>query len=219
MKTISIFGLFKHNYSPKNNEIMNATPQNITEWIKSRKSTFVNGLKKGGKIDNTVIEQILENASWAPSHGLVQAWYFKVFADAGVKTFFNKQQEIYKASTPPEKFKDFKYNAYNGKWERVSHVIAIIAKRDPYKRFPKQEDLVSVACGVENIYLSLNAFEIGGYLSTGDVCYSPLMRDYLELGDDDEPIGFFILGIPDDSFVRPPRTRINFEEKTEWIKK
>lgn len=197
---------------------MEPTPQNISEWIKSRKSTFINGLKEGGKIDDLVIKKLLENASWAPSHGLVQAWYFKVFAGEGVKTFFNKQQEIYKAITPPEKFKDFKYNAYNDKWKRVSHVIAIIAKRDPFKRFPKQEDLVSVACGVENMYLSLNTFRIGGYLSTGDVCYSKQMRKFLNLGTDDEPIGFLVLGIPDENFVRPPRTRTAFAEKTEWIK-
>ena len=198
---------------------MEPTPQHISGWIKGRKSTFVNGLQEGGKINDTVIEQLLENASSAPSHGLVQAWYFKVFTGEGVKTFFNKQQEIYKAITPPEKFKEFKYNDYSDKWKRVSHIIAIVAKRDPFKRFPKQEDLVSVACGVENIYLSLNAFGIGGYLSTGDICYSSEMRQFLELSTDDEPIGFFMLGIPDTGFVRPPRTRISFAEKTEWIRK
>ena len=197
---------------------MEATPQNISEWIKGRKSTFVNGLKEGGKIDDAIIEQLIENATWAPSHGLVQAWYFKVFTQEGVKTFFKKQQEIYKAITPPDKFKEFKYNDYNDKWKRVSHIIAIVAKRDPFKRFPKQEDLVSVACGVENIYLSLNAFGIGGYISTGDVCYSKQMREYLGLGDDDEPIGFFMLGIPDKSFPQPPRKRASLNEKTEWIK-
>ena len=30
----------------------------------------------------------------------------------------------------------FKYEAYSEKHKRVSHIIAIIAKRDPYKRFP-----------------------------------------------------------------------------------
>lgn len=196
---------------------MEATPQNISTWIKNRKSTFVNGLKIGSKIDDSVIEQLLENATWAPSHGLAQVWHFKVFAGNGVKTFFNKQKEIYKASTPPDKYKDFKFNSYDNKWERVSHVIAIIAQRDPFKRFPKQEDLVSVACAVENIYLSLNAFGIGGYLSTGDVCYTQQMRDFLQLANDDEVIGFFILGIPDPSFARPPRNRASVSDKTQWI--
>ncbi len=199
--------------------MMKSTTQDISEWIKSRKSTFVNGLKEGSQIDDSVIEKLLENATWAPSHGLVQAWHFKVFAGDGVRRFFSVQQQIYKQITPPDKFFDFKYQAYNDKWKRVSHVIAIIAKRDPYKRFPKQEDIVSVACAVENIYLSLKAFEIGGYLSTGDNCYSDQMRDFLKLEEEDTPIGFFILGEPDQSFQRPKRTRIAASDKTEWIRK
>ena len=193
--------------------------QEISAWIKNRKSTFVNGLKEGGKIDDSIIEKLLENATWAPSHGLVQAWLFKVFADEGGKRFFNVQQQIYKEITPAEKFFDFKYAAYSEKWKRVSHIIAIIAKRDPHKRFPVQEDIVSVACAVENIYLSLEAFNIGGYLSTGDICYSEQMHNFLALEKEDTPIGFFILGEPDETFKRPPRTRIPAEEKTEWIRK
>jgi len=197
---------------------MDYSAQPISEWIKNRKSTFVNGLRKGGKIDDPVIENLLENASWAPSHGLVQAWHFKVFAGEGVKKFFKVQQEIYKKITPPDKFFDFKYEAYSEKWQRVSHVIAIVAQRDPHKRFPKQEDLVSVACAVENIYLSLEGLGIAGYLSTGDTCYSEPMREFLGLAAEDEPVGFFILGLPDESVVRPPRTRIAVSEKTEWIR-
>lgn len=197
---------------------MDYSTQNVSNWIKDRKSTFVNGLKEGGKIEDSVIEQLLENASWAPSHGLVQAWHFKVFTGEGVKSFFKTQKKIYKEVTPPKKFMEFKYNDYDNKWKRVSHVIGIIAKRDPFKRFPQQEDLVSVACAIENIYLSLKAFGIGGYLSTGDTCYSQQMRDFLYLEDDDIPVGFFVLGIPDETFVRPPRTRIPVADKTEWIR-
>ncbi len=197
---------------------MKPSPQEITNWIKSRKSTFVNGLKEGSRIDDSIIEQLLENASWAPSHGLVQAWHFKVFAGEGVKRFFSAQQKIYKQITPSDEFFDFKYEAYSDKWKRVSHVVAVIAKRDPYKRFPKQEDLVSVACAVENIYLSLEAFGIGGYLSTGDICYSQQMRNFLHLDDEDEPVGFFILGEPDETFQRPQRMRIPAANKTEWIR-
>ncbi len=190
----------------------------ISQWIRNRKSTFVNGLKEGGKIDDTVIGKLLENANWAPSHGLVQAWHFKVFADEGVKRFFQVQKEIYKQITPADKFFEFKYQDYDNKWQRVSHVIAVIARRDPQKLFPKQEDLVSTACAVENIYLSFQEFGIGGYLSTGEVCYSQPMREFLSLNPDDEPVGFFILGIPDETVTRPERKRVDVSEKTEWIR-
>lgn len=199
-------------------EVMTTQAEAIENWIRNRQSTFVPGLKEGSKIDDAIVMKLLENATWAPSHGLVQAWHFKVFAGAAVKRFFAVQKEIYKAITPAEKFADFKYSAYDDKHLRVSHIVAVIARRDRYKRFPVQEDLVSVACAVENMYLSLQAYNIAGYLSTGEVCYSQQMRRFLELDDEDEPIGFFILGETDQQTVqRPPRLRTPAAQKTEWI--
>jgi len=190
----------------------------IKQWIKNRKSTFSGGLVTGGRIDDRIIEEILENAVWAPTHGLVQAWEFIVFADFGVNTFFKEQQRIYQETTSKEKFNDAKFQKFTEKSDRVSHVIAIIVRRDPKKRFPKQEDIVSVACALQNIYLSIQEYGIGGYLSTGDICYTQLMRNFLGLGADDECLGFFILGVPDKNYVRPERKRIPAKEKTEWIR-
>lgn len=191
----------------------------VSELIKNRKSTFVPMLKEGGKIDDSVVEELLDNAIWAPSHGLVQAWDFKVFADDAVKRFFEVQQEIYKKVTPADKFNEMKYKLYADKYKKVSHIIAIIARRDPEKKHPKQEDIVSVAMAVQNIYLSLESLGIGGYLSTGNLAYSELMRKFLELNEDDEPIGFFMLGIPENKFKLPPRIRIPAKEKTVWFRK
>ena len=196
-----------------------STSNAINNWIRGRKSTFVNGLQEGGRIDDSIIEKLLENATWAPSHGLGQVWEFKVFADEGVDAFFKEQQRIYKTTTMPEKFNDIKYQKYPEKSNKVSHVIAVIARRDPKKRFPKQEDIVSAACAVQNIYLSMQAYDVGGYLSTGDVCYTKEMRVFLGLEKEDECLGFFILGIPDKNFNRPERKRIPANEKTEWIRK
>ena len=190
----------------------------INTWIRNRQSTFLNGLSEGGTIDDQVIEELLENASWAPSHGLVQAWEFKVFNGEGLRAFYRKQQEIYKETTPADKFREEKYHKIGEKYRFVSHVIGIIMRRDPKKRFPKQEDLVSVACAAQNIYLSMQAYGIAGYLSTGDICYQPQTRKFLGLEKDDECIGFFTLGIADENYKRPPRKRIPVTDKTEWIR-
>jgi nitroreductase len=190
----------------------------VDKWIRERKSTFVNGLAEGGKINDAIIEKIIENATWAPSHGLVQAWHFMIYAGMGVERFFKVQQEIYRQTTHPDKFRQEKYGKYAAKSSRVSHVIAVIVKRDPKKRFPRQEDIVSVACAVQNIYLSLNSYGIGGYLSTGDLCYTKEMSEFLGLGEEDACLGFFILGIPDTSLKRPERKRIPADEKSKWIR-
>ena len=190
----------------------------IDDWIRLRSSTFINGLKEGGKIDDNVIEKLLENAVWAPSHGLTQSWFFKVYTGNGLDRFYSVQQKIYKEITPPVKFSREKYEKIPLKSNKVSHVIAVIARRDPNKRFPKQEDIVSVSCAIQNIYLSIQSFGIAGYLSTGDVCYAQSMRQFLDLGDEDECLGFLTLGIADENYRRPERKRIPAVEKTEWLR-
>ncbi len=192
--------------------------QTIDEWIKNRKSTFIKGLREGGAIADEIIKKLLENAIWAPSHGLVQAWNFKVFTGKALDRLYKYQQEVYKEITPESKFNAEKYQKIPDKSKKVSHVIAVIARRDPQKRFPKQEDLISVACAIQNIYLSLEAYGIAGYLSTGDICYALSMRKYLGLKDEDECLGFFTLGIADENYKHPERKRIPAREKTEWIR-
>jgi nitroreductase len=191
----------------------------ISSLIRNRKSTFTNNLKENAKIEDSVIIEILENAIWAPSHGLVQPWYFKVFAGEGVRNFFLTQQRIYKESVSEEKFNESKYNAFTGKVNKVSHIVIIICQRDSKRRFPKQEDIVSTACAVQNIYLCLDSYGIAGYLSTGDICYTKQMREFLNLGEEDECIGFFIMGIAAETDVAVSRKRIPAIDKTEWIRK
>jgi nitroreductase len=196
---------------------MDNSIQLVNSIIRNRKSTFTQNLKENAKIEDHVITEILENAVWAPSHGLVQPWYFKVFAGEGVGSFFLAQQRIYIESTPAEKFNESKYNKFTEKVSKVSHIVVIICQRDPKRRFPKQEDIVSAACAVQNIYLCLGPHGIAGYLSTGDICYTQQMRDYLRLGEEDECIGFFIMGIADATSVPITRKRVPAIDKTEWI--
>ena len=125
----------------------------VREIIKTRISTFANDLQEGVKIPDTVIEEILDNAIWAPTHGLSQTWEFRVFTEDGVTRFFTKSQQVYKEITPEERFRQEKFDKYMDKVNKVSHVIAIIVRRDPKKRFPKLEDIVSTACALQNIYI------------------------------------------------------------------
>jgi len=103
------------------------------------------------------------------------------------------------------------------KISQVSHVVAICMIRDINRKYPEIEEIVATACVIENIYLSLNAFGIAGYLSTGDICYTRQMSDFLGLGSGDKCLGFFQLGYPRNDLKLPLRKRIPATEKTTWI--
>jgi nitroreductase len=185
--------------------------------IKERRSVYPKDFKPNTKISDTVIEQILDLAVWAPTHKLTQPWYFKVFRNEGVNLFFEKQAEIYKEITPAETFSEKKIEKYTLKAEQVSHVIAIIARHHPENKIPEIEETVATACTLQNIYLSLKVFGIAGYLSTGNICYTEQMSRFLELKEGDKCLGFFQLGIPVEELKSFNRKRISAGEKTEWI--
>ena len=89
-------------------------------------------------------------------------------------------------------------------------------KRDPNKKFPEIEEIAAVACAVQNIYLSLTAYGLGGYLTTGGVTYKQSAKEFFGLEEDDKLLGFFYLGhvaVPSPAGKRKP-----VEEKVEWVK-
>ena len=89
-------------------------------------------------------------------------------------------------------------------------------KRDPDKKHPEVEEIAAVSCAVENIYLSVTAYDLGGYWTTGGVTYNPKAKAFFGLDDDDRLLGFYYLGyvaIPPAAAKRKP-----IEEKVAWVR-
>ena len=189
----------------------------LNQLIRERRSTYPIHFDPTSKIDNAVIAEMLETAIWAPTHGLTQPWAFRVFHGNGIRDFFYKIRDIYLEITPGDKVKAGKLDKYEEKISQVSHVIAVCMIRDPGRKYPELEEIVATACVIENIYLCIQAYGLAGYLSTGDVCYTRQIREFLGLGPEDICLGFFQLGIPKQGINRPLRKRIPASEKTIWI--
>ena len=88
-------------------------------------------------------------------------------------------------------------------------------KRTTTKNIPEIEDVEAVACAVQNIYLSVAAYDLGGYWTTGGVTYNEKAKSFFGLGEQDKLLGFFYLGqvaIPSTG-----ATRLPFEEKVKWV--
>ncbi len=197
---------------------MEITKSIVNETIKNRRTIYPINFDPDKKIEDvSIIGELLENAVWAPTHKLTQPWHFKVFHGDGVRVFFKKQREIYKQITPKTDFREKKYDKYMEKAKQVSAVIAVWMQRDPMERVPEIEEIVATGCVIENIYLSLKPYGIAGYLSTGDICYTQQMKDFLKIGTKDKCLGFFQLGYPKQDLKLPERKRIPAKDKTEWI--
>lgn len=195
---------------------MNYNVEEINRLIRNRRSVFVKQFEEGKHIPDEIITQILENATWAPNHGHTEPWKFVVFTGEGLKTLAKFQSELYKETTAPDKFKEATYQTLQANPLKASHVIALCMKRDPNKKHPEVEEVAAVACAVQNIYLSVTAYRLGGYWTTGGITYREKAKSYFGLEEDDKLLGFFYIGYV--AVPSPDGKRKPLEEKVVWVK-
>lgn len=182
--------------------------------IKSRRSTKPR-LFNGKKINDEIIWQILENANWAPNHGLTQPWRYQVFTDAGLIKLAEFQAILYQKTTVPEKFKPEKYTRMKSNILQSSHVIVICMERQKSEKIPEIEEIEAVACSVQNMALTAAAYEICSFWGSGGVTYTPELKEFLGLGEKDRCLGYLYLGYSDNPTTTSHRNSI--KEKTIWI--
>jgi nitroreductase len=190
------------------------TPEEFNVLVRKRRSTFPDQLETGKKVDDAIIKEILINATWAPNHGKQEPWHFTVFSGDGLKKLAAFQSELYK-ETAGDNFKEITYSKLQQNPLKASHLIAIGMKRSTNKNIPETEDIAAVACAVQNIYLSVTAYGLGGYWTTGGITYMERAKSFFGLGEQDKLLGFFYIGyiaIPTTGVTRQP-----IEEKTTWI--
>ncbi|MEO7523635.1 MAG: nitroreductase [Ferruginibacter sp.] len=188
--------------------------QLFNDLVKNRRSTFPKQFVAGKPIANDVIEQIMTNATWAPNHGQTEPWHFTVFSEKGLEKFATFQSELYKKNAGGN-FKEDKYNKLKISPMQASHIISIGMKRTTTKNIPEIEDIEAVSCAVQNIYLSVTAYELGGYWTTGSVTYVEEAKSFFGLGDADKLLGFFYIGhiaVPS-----PTGKRSSLNEKVTWV--
>ena len=186
----------------------------VTEVIRNRRTIYPEQYSDR-KVHEEQITSILNNALWAPTHGMTQPWRFKVYrgeAKTRLGTFIAAN---YKENAPPEKFSTTKHAKYSNRPEKASAVIAICMKRQESQKIPEIEEIEAVACAVQNMHLTCTAYGLGGFWSTGGGVYGEAMHEFLHLEADERCLGFFYIGYPDIEW--PKGQRRPLEYVTEWI--
>jgi nitroreductase len=188
--------------------------QQFNDLVKKRRSVFPAQFDAGKTVDDDIIKQILINATWAPTHGQTEPWQFTVFSGKGLSSFARFQSELYK-TTAGANFNEAKYIKLQQQPLLASHIISLGMKRNTTKRIPEIEEIEAVACAVQNIYLSVTAFGLGGYWTTGGITYEEEAKSFFGLNEADKLLGFFYIGhvaIPSTGANRKP-----LDEKVNWV--
>lgn len=187
----------------------------FNDLVRSRRSVFPDQLAAGKQVSDEIVTDILTNATWAPNHGKEEPWKFTVFTGDGLKRLADLHSQSYK-ELAGDKFKEATYFKFQHNPLKASHVIALGMKRSTNKGIPEFEDIAALAAAVQNIYLSVTAYGLGGYWTTSGLSYLEGHKELFGLGAEDRLLGFFYLGhvaIPSTGAKRKP-----LEEKVEWIR-
>jgi nitroreductase len=193
---------------------MEFLPENFNRLVLNRRSVFPKQFDTAKKVPDEIVQQIMVNATWAPNHGQGEPWFFKVFTGKGLQKFADIQSNLYKEEAG-ESFSQDKFIKLKEAPLTASHVISIGMKRTTVKQIPEIEDIEAVACAVQNIYLSVAAYGIGGYWTTGGITYLERAKYHFGLDDRDKLLGFFYIGQV--AIPSPPAKRRPVEEKVEWV--
>ncbi|MEO1672245.1 MAG: nitroreductase [Cyanobacteria bacterium J06631_2] len=188
--------------------------EELNKLIKTRRSTKPR-LFNGNKIDDEIIWQILENANWAPTHGLTQPWKYRVFSESGLTQLAEFQADLYRQLTDSEKFKPEKYERMKSNILKSSHVIVICMERQKSEKIPEIEEIEAVACSVQNMALTAAAYEICSFWGSGGVTYTPELKEFLGLGEKDRCLGYLYLGYSDNPTTTSRRNSI--QKNVIWI--
>ena len=191
---------------------MDITPVQVSDLIRKRRSIFPKTYN-GRPISREVVEEVLENANWAPTHKMTEPWRFKVIVGDGLERLSLFLSNYYKNNTPEESFSEIKYGKLKNNPLKAACIIAICMKRDEQERLPEWEEIASVACAVQNMYLTCTAYGVGCYWSTPKPALEA--HGFLGLGEGERCLGLFYMGYHDLPDIPGKRTPI--EDKTAWI--
>ncbi|MFY9254043.1 MAG: nitroreductase [Fuerstiella sp.] len=168
----------------------------------------------GKPVDDELVWEMLQNANWAPTHGMTEPWRFFVYSDAARMELGNLLAQIYQQVTPAESVKPAKAEKFRANAARSSHLIVIAMKRQLSGKIPEVEEIEAVACAVQNLHLTATALGVAGYWSSGNAICSTQLRDHLGLAERDRVLGLFYVGYPQGEL--PVGTRRPIEDKVVW---
>ena len=184
----------------------------VTAIIRDRRTIYPEQYSTR-KIHKEQIELLLNNAVWAPTHGMTQPWRFIVFRDNALNDLSEALGSIYLSEIPKEIQLDSKLGKLMSRSKMASAVIAIILDRED-SIIPEEDDFAAISCAVQNMHLTATAQGIGAFWSTPGIMKSKRFNEFLGLKEEQRCIGLFYLGYP--AIEWPKGQRKPIEYLTEW---
>ncbi|MDP0490262.1 MAG: nitroreductase [Verrucomicrobiota bacterium JB023] len=169
------------------------------------------------EVPRETLLSLLEDAHWAPTHGLTQPWRFHVFqAPESRAALADQLQAIYDEIIPAEARDEAKREKLGKVLRHAPLVIALAAKVEPGGKIPEWEEIAATSCAAQNLMLSAHEQGIGSYWSTPPVTCSAEFGQWLGLDETHRVLGLLYLGYLPEGAKEPRSTRAPLETRVVW---
>ncbi len=186
----------------------------ITEVIRNRRTIYPEQFSTR-KVQKDMVQHILTNALWAPTHGKTEPWRYVVYSGEGRNKLAEITEKLYREKTPEDQFSPAKLKKILGKIERSSVVIAMVCRRTPETRIPEIEEIEAAVCAAQNAMLTATAYGLGSFWSSPKFIYAEGAAEAFGFTSADKVLGYLYLGYPADEW--PKSHRKPLEYITTWV--
>ncbi len=180
----------------------------ITTIIRDRRTIYPEFFSER-KVHTEQIELLLNNAIWAPTHGMTQPWRFTVMREKSLESLSAYLTEAYTKASG-ESFNEMKFERLKQRPLKASAVIAVAMSPDPKGKIMELEEIEAVACAVQNMHLTATAQGLAFFWSTPKFLYSAVHNTFFSLGEGDKILGLIYLGYPKGDWPKGQRKPIEY---------
>ncbi|WP_108867834.1 nitroreductase [Aquimarina aquimarini] len=189
----------------------------VTNIIRNRRSIYANEFT-GEDIPDKILQEILVNATWAPTHKMTEPWRFIVFKGKYLEEYGQYVSEYYK-----EYYKDkLSHDDFIAKCDflreyplKAACMIGVILDKHPKANLPEWEEVAAVSSAVQNMALTCTAYNIGSYWSTPDSAIDFVKK--FGLKENEQSLGLVFLGCYDHTNHHSKKKRSSIDEKVSYM--
>lgn len=163
--------------------------------------------------DPSLIREVLEAATWAPNHKQTEPWRFVVLSGDARRELGEAMARAATRDMDDSEAADAEFAKVARKPLRAPYVVAVYTIPNPI--VPEVEEIAATAAAVQNMLLAAHALGLAAMWRTGNLVFSPEVREFLQMPKNAHMLGTVYIGCPNMS--PPVRQRRSIDEVTTWI--
>lgn len=188
----------------------------VTQLIRHRRSIKPVDMDGTRSIEPDLLTELIENATWAPNHGMTEPWKFHVFSGDARQRLAEGLRSIYQQTTPAAEFREDKLKKMGENPLLAPVIVACVMERKGGAKIPELEEIEAVSCALQNLMLSATAAGLGSFWSSPPLLGTAEFQKWLGIQGEDRCLGLMYVGWPKANLNWPRSARQAVTTKITW---